>query len=322
MSYIFLQETHPDIRHGPSSLQSTAESRLFATSGAPADSGVDLRGESYGTFNAADIQEKEPWLVNESGFCRSNILLDKRSMVFSKRVIMVVVALGIFTYHSMTYDHLMPIFLQDERTESMIVASPSSRNLSGGLGLTIQAVGLIMSIDGLIALFVQAVVFPMFAAWLGVWRLFILVTILHPIDYAIVPFLTFLPAKLLYPGIWVCFAVRNFTSIMAYPLLLILLKEASPSPHMLGKINGLAASAGAACRTVAPPFAGFLYSLGAQQGFTGLAFWGSTMVAMAGAIQAMWIQRERNETATVRSVVPCFLPSADEIRVEVARQAV
>lgn len=309
LGYFLLLETHPSMQGCTSSRSfehAAIETPLLATSGALADSGANLRGESYGTINAVNIQEKKRWLVSADG--RSDSSLSARHKVFSKPVIMVVVALGIFTYHSMTYDHLLPIFLQDGREGNITTIAVSSLRLPGGLGLTVQAVGLIMSINGLIALFVQAVIFPLFATWLGVWKLFLLVTILHPIDYIMVPYLALLPANLLYPGVWVCLAVRNFTSILAYPLLLILLKEASPSPLVLGKINGLAASAAAACRTIAPPFAGYLYGLGAQQGFTGLAFWGSGLVAFSGTIQAFWVKRERNKTATVRPVAPCLAP--------------
>ena len=226
---------------------------------------------------------------------------------------MLVVALGIFTYHSMTYDHLLPIFLQDERKSSISTRALNSFDIPGGLGMTTQAVGIIMSINGLIALFIQAIIFPIFAAWLGIWKLFITVTLLHPVEYFLVPYLAFLPHGLLYPGIWVCLTVRNFTSILAYPLLLILLKEASPSPAVLGKINGLAASAAAACRTVAPPMAGYLYGVGARHGFTGLAWWGSGIVAIVGSVQAFSVDREKHKTATVTSVAPCLAPPQQRV---------
>ncbi len=169
---------------------------------------------------------------------------------------MIVIALGIFTYHSMTYDHLLPIFLQDDRvTENTNGTARSSFDIPGGLGLATQSVGMIMSFNGIIALFIQAIIFPLFASWLGVWKTFVTVTILHPIAYFIVPYLAFVPNNALYPSIYACLKIRNFTSILAYPVLLILLKEATPSASVLGKINGLAASAGAACRTIAPPLA-------------------------------------------------------------------
>jgi hypothetical protein len=196
----------------------------------------------------------------------------------------------------MTYDHLMPIFFQDTRV------LPSSE-LSGGLGLSTQDVGLIMSVNGLIALFVQGLIFPFMASWLGVWKLLLLVTIGHPLAYFVMPYLVLLPASHLHLGIYACLLLRNFFSILAYPLLLIMIKEAAPSPSHLGKINGLAASTGGACRTVASPVAGILYGLGTEMRFTPLAWWCSAIVAIIGAAQLPWIDRQKNKKAVVRTAV-------------------
>ena len=313
VGYVLLMETHPDLQpwSTPAELENTnAETPLMLTSGAMANVGVDLRAESYGTFNNVEIDEEKQWTVNADGSSRPpSLLSDTDSNVFTKKVIMIVIALGIFTYHSMTYDHLLPIFLQDERTGDVPNTARSALGVPGGLGLTTQAVGIIMSMNGLIALVIQAVVFPLFVSWIGLWKVFVMVTLLHPVGYFMVPFLALLPEGSLYPGIWACLTFRNFTSILAYPVLLILLKEASPKSTVLGKINGLAASAGAACRTIAPPVAGYLYGVGAHMGFTGLAWWGSGLVAMVGVIQMFWIDRSKNKTATVTSsVTPCLAP--------------
>jgi hypothetical protein len=194
----------------------------------------------------------------------------------------------------MTYDHLMPIFFQDSRV------NPSTE-LSGGLGLTTQSVGVIMSINGFIAMIVQGLVFPLMASWLGVWRLFVVVTVGHPIAYFIVPYLVLLPEAWLYPGIYASLFMRNIFTILAYPLLLILIKEAAPSSSYLGKINGLAASTGGACRTIASPVAGILYGMGTQIRFTPLSWWASALVAIIGALQVPWIDRQKNKTAHVRT---------------------
>ncbi|KAL8980215.1 MAG: hypothetical protein Q9177_005940 [Variospora cf. flavescens] len=318
MGYFFLIETHPDMQpwSTPEDYENTtAETPLMVTSGAIADAGVDLRQDSYGTFNEVNISEEKRWNVNTDGSPRAPSINSTTSdTIFTRRVVMLIVALGIFTYHSMTYDHLLPIFLQDRPRHHQYDTASGPFHVPGGLGLTTQAVGIIMSINGVIALVIQAIVFPLFAAWFGVWKVLILVTVLHPIEYFIVPYLATLPENLVYTGIWVCLTIRNFTSILAYPVLLILLKEASPSPNVLGKINGLAASAGAACRTIAPPIAGLLYGIGARQGFTGLAWWGSGIVAIVGAIQVLWIDREKNKTAHVRSMAPCLAPIQPEHR--------
>ena len=310
--YFFLAETHPNLQPWSNQADldnSTATTSLMATSGAVADSGVDLRADSYGTFNQVDIQTEEKWIVNSDGSSRPpSVSSQVREKIFTRPVVMLVVALGIFTYHSMTYDHLLPIFLEDDVVKGPSGHASGALNVPGGLGLTAQQVGVIMFFNGWIALCIQGIVFPLFAEWLGVWRVFLMVTILHPLAYFIVPYLTFLPQNLLYPGVYAALTVRNFLSILAYPVILILLKEASPRPSVLGAINGLAASAGAACRTAAPPIAGLLYDLGGKLGFTGLAWWGSALVAVLGAIQLLWVQREKNKVAVVRSVAPCLVP--------------
>lgn len=311
-AYFFLLETHQDMQ--PWSTQedldhTTAATPLIPASGAMNNAPADLTTESYGTFDAVTITESS----KDQKKSLSRASSPSREKVFTKNVIMLTVALGVcvfipkqmvcqsltstisFTYHSMTYDHLMPIFFQDKRTNV-------DHQLSGGLGLKTQAVGVIMSINGLIALFVQGVIFPLMAEWLGIWRLFVLVTIGHPIAYFIVPYLIVLPHSWLYTGIYASLFVRNCLSILAYPLILILIKEAAPSASCLGKINGLAASTGGACRTMASPIAGILYGVGSQMRFTPLAWWVSALVAVIGALQIPWIDRQKNKTAHVRTV--------------------
>ncbi|KAJ6120274.1 hypothetical protein N7523_004554 [Penicillium sp. IBT 18751x] len=314
-SWLFLQETHPDMQPGNTHRffeHTSVEQPLLATSGATANAGVDLRAESYGTFNQVHLHEDEDWEVQADGSSPSW----KKSLkpkAFTWKVTMLVVALSIFTYHSMTYDHLLPIFLQDKNTRDISTGPTSPFDIPGGVGLSTRTVGVVMSTDGIIALVIQSLIFPALAQWLGVWRLFVIVTILHPIAYFMVPFLVFLPPQLTFVGIYACLIVRNVLSIIDYPVLLILIKQASPSDSVMGKINGLAASAGAAARTVAPPVAGYLYSSGADIGCTAVAWWCSSLVALIGAAQLWFIQRKKHSSATVQPAVPChFVPITDE----------
>lgn len=214
----------------------------------------------------------------------------------------------------MCYEHLLPIFLQDTRHEEFNILTDSSSlfHIQGGLGLETKTVGLIMSVNGIIALFIQAVIFPIVTDRLGVYHTFMLVTLLHPIAYLIVPYLVLLPSNLLFVGIYSCLTVRQFLSILDYPVLLIMLKQASPAPRYLGKINGLAASVGAACRTIAPPVAGLLYSKGRKIEFTGLAWYGAGVVAMFGMFQMFWVTRERDDGTLVRSLAPCLSKNAGQ----------
>ncbi|KAH8804847.1 major facilitator superfamily domain-containing protein [Xylogone sp. PMI_703] len=308
LGYFLLEETHPDMQPRvslPDSTYISDETPLIATADAIKKPAVDLRADTYGTFEGSD---DTAW--RSQGHQKPKGGNSALPCIWNKRVIALIIAMGLFTYHSMTYDHLLPIFLEDDRMPVVLSLSSSSfpHTLSfpnlfaspGGLGLSIHAVGLIMSVNGVIALIVQALVFPFAATRLGIYRLFILVTVLHPVAYILMPFLLYLPSNLLYPGIYLCLTVRNLLGILAYPVLLILIKEATPSPCVLGRINGLAASAGAACRTVAPPVAGYLYTMGRAMNCTALAWWGSAFVAVIGAVQCFQVERQRNSDPVMR----------------------
>ena len=318
MAYFLLDETHPDKQPQTDIDQHDApntETPLFATQGATANAPADLTNNSYGTFNAVDVQQEEIWRVRSNG---DWIEPPQNTKVFTWTVVQFVIALGIFTYHSMTYDHLLPIFLQDKRADASLNAFDLvSASFSGGLGIPVQTVGIVMSVNGIIQLAIQAFVFPVLADYWGVWKLLLIVTIAHPVAYFIVPFLQLLPERLLYTGLFTCLTIRNLTSILAFPLLLIMIKEATPNKSHLGKINGLAAATGAACRTVASPVAGLLYGLSIELHFTPLAWWGSALVALIGAMQVPFLNRAAHHChARVRTAARCCLSqnkSHDEI---------
>ena len=152
---------------------------------------VDLRSETYGTFRSHD-DSTQTVFTKEPKAARTYTFRD-----LDRRIIALVLALSIFTYHSMTFDHLLPIFFEDKRADWVSALAHAGPGFmfapGGGLGLSVRAVGLIMAVNGVIALFVQAVIFPLAAEKVGVYRLYIAVTVLHPIAYLVMPFLTLVP---------------------------------------------------------------------------------------------------------------------------------
>lgn len=299
LGYFLLEETHPDMIPRvmlPDDTYISAETPLLETSDAMKQPAVDIRSETYGTFRTRNSTD----LAREA-ICVKQVEKDEHVTIFTKRIVALIVALSIFTYHSMTYDHLLPIFFEDEKMPMSSISEAGALPTNnpfyspGGLGLSMQSVGVILAFNGIIALFVQAVVFPIAASLIGVFRLFILVTVLHPVAYLVMPMLLHVPDSMLYLAIYSCLTIRNILSIILYPLLLILIKDATPCNSVLGKINGLAASAGAACRMIAPPVAGYLYTLGSRQNFTALAWYGSAVVAVVGAVQCFAVQRVKPE---------------------------
>lgn len=211
---------------------------------------------------------------------------------FTRRVLQLFGALALFAYHSMCFDHLLPILLLDPRGGD----NPSAALPTGGLGFTISQVGMVTSANGVLALIVQIVVFPPLANRFGVFRLFQLAVLAHPLVYFLPPFLTALPINpvwVTYAGLLVELVVRNMATIVLYPLLLILIKEAAPRPSVLGRINGVAASCGAFTRALAPPIAGWFYGLGERNGIAGLAWWSTMLVAVVACAQLLFIARAK-----------------------------
>ncbi|KAH7030875.1 major facilitator superfamily domain-containing protein [Microdochium trichocladiopsis] len=300
LGYFLLEETHPDLQPGCVTEETTfvsEETPLLETSDALKQPVVDLRGDTYGSIRSRasiDFDFRPELDVSHKNGSKAEF------SIFSKRIMALIISLSLFTYHAMTYDHLLPIFFEDDRKTFQAATSSILSDLNifyspGGLGLSMQAVGMIMAVNGAIALFVQAVVFPVLAERFGVFRLFIIVSVLHPIAYAVMPFLVHVPQSYLYAAIYSCLTIRNLLSIILYPLLLILIKEATPCPSVLGKVNGFAASAGATFRMIAPPVAGYLYAIGSRIDCTGIAWYGSAVVAVIGAVQCFYVQRTPND---------------------------
>ncbi|EPE03148.1 mfs transporter [Ophiostoma piceae UAMH 11346] len=323
LGYFLLDETHPDLQPPTACSVSEGspyvsdETPLLETSDALKRPAVDLRAETYGTFGrarsgtltsvvdhteasdaalAASLAFAQPEKPKQKSYAASASSASEVN-IFAPRILSVVLALAIFSYHSMVYDSTLPIFFEDDRVvpypDSLLGSSYNPFYSPGGLGLSLRAVGIIMAINGAIALFVQAVIFPIAASCIGVYRLFLVVTLLHPLAYVVLPVLLYVPAGMLHPAIYACLSLRNLFAILVYPLLLILIKEATPSPSVLGKVNGMAASAGAACRMVAPPIAGYLYTLGSRIDCTALAWYGGAFVALIGAVQCFSVERPK-----------------------------
>ncbi|RMZ83845.1 hypothetical protein DV737_g1476, partial [Chaetothyriales sp. CBS 132003] len=135
---------------------------------------------------------------------------EESSYRYSWEMILLIVQLILMSYHSMVYASLLPTFLVDE---------PLSKGLDlyGGLGYTVRDVGGYLAIQAVIAMFVQVLIFPLFVEKVGIWKSFFWLTILCPIAYVVVPFLTILEEDALPWGIYADMLLQNFFLIIIYP---------------------------------------------------------------------------------------------------------
>jgi MFS family permease len=248
----------------------------FMEEGMPSfvDQRFDIRRESFGTMHSIRIQ---PHRVLPT---RGQPPAPPRS-TFNKTVVMIILSMALFAFHQMAYISILPAYILDERKAPGL-------DFRGGLGMTLHDVGAFLTINGFITLFVQGFVFPIFVEHVGVWNSYMWMIILYPITYIIVPFVSALPNEFESFGLYLSLLFQAFFGIIVFPCALILMKNATPSPLVLGRVNGMAMSACCLARTISSPLIGLFYSVGGSSA----AWFGLAAVSIIGIIQLYWVPKE------------------------------
>ncbi|TQV98746.1 hypothetical protein V2A60_007549 [Cordyceps javanica] len=201
--------------------------------------------------------------------------------VFPRPVIINIMSYGILAFHTMTFDQLFPVFLSTSPPEHPVQKLPFK--FVDGFGLDTKTIGVIMSVQGLYSLFSNYLVVAPVTRRLGSLRLFRLIAFSYFSLYLVTPYLVLLPDSLRMPAIYLLVIWKCTFATMAYPSNAILLANSAPSKEVLGTINGIAASTASLCRALGPTVSGFLYALGLQTGYSGLAWWFSGATTLVGA---------------------------------------
>lgn len=283
------------IRHKPSFMEDGMPMPYAQT--------FDIRRESFGTMHSIRI----PHDLHRPSIQSIRVEPEAQSQpppkVFNFTIIMLTISLVFICYHQMAFLTTMPTF---------ILAPPDTKHgsmdFNGGLGMETTDVGTFLAVNGFVALFIQAVIFPLFVENIGVWKTFVSTVALYPLVYVIVPFIPLLPTKFTSLGIYFSFTIQSFFGILVIPCALILLKNATTTPAALGRINGLAMSACCLARTVSSPLVGVIYSVGGSA----TAWYSLAFVAALGAIQLFWVPREHVDTLKVESGFSALPEYVDE----------
>lgn len=233
---------------------------------------------------------------------QEDLIAEEPQKAVNYGVAMFILVLVTAAFHQMAFGAILPIYLLDSPSYNSTSLDTATAfkphlDLTGGMGFSLHDVGAYLAVNGFIALFIQGVIFPVFVEKAGVWLSFLLPTLIYPACYIVMPLLSLLrtgtatptdESWLLPAGIYTTMFFQNIFGIIATPCALILLKNACPSPLVLGRVNGLAMSAVCAARTVSSPLVGVVYDAGGSA-----AAWGfCAVVAAVGALQLLWVPRE------------------------------
>lgn len=186
----------------------------------------------------------------------------------------------------MTFDAMLPTLLSTRAPEHPQPWKLPFKFVSG-YGLNTKEIGVIISVQGAYSMFATVVLFPVIVKRLGALNLFRLITLSYPILYIATPYFVLLPDSLRMIGVYIIVIWKCTFATMAYPSNAILLTNSAPSLLMLGTINGVAASTASLSRSFGPTVSGFLFSAGLRLGYSGLAWWCSAVIAVAGAVLSL-----------------------------------
>ncbi|KAF4553005.1 MFS-type transporter-like protein 30 [Elsinoe fawcettii] len=233
------------------------------------------------------------------------------SRIWTRNVILVLIAHGMLACHVGTFNQLWFIFLSTPRfvPPSPGSSAPSSNPtlhlpasyhprppfvFTGGLALPPPSIGTSLAILGVIGLLLQLALYPRLSFRLGTIRSYRLSLLLFPISYLLAPFLALVPTASLPPlpadGIWfwlaliVVLSIQVLARTFALPATTILLNNASPHPSVLGTVHGIGQSVSSAMRTLGPVVGGWGYGMGLREGVVGAVWWGMSCWAVLGVV--------------------------------------
>ncbi|KAF2196800.1 MFS general substrate transporter [Delitschia confertaspora ATCC 74209] len=210
--------------------------------------------------------------------------------IFTKQVILNIIGYGILAFHTISLEQLLPILMsKDESTTPLHLPF----KFRGGFDFSTKTIGIILSVQGILQMFAQLVVYPWVSTRLGNLRTFWATIATYPLLYLITPYLALLPEHFRIPGILLILAWKVTAQSLSYPSLNIMLANAAPSKKVLGTINGAAASSASIMRGFGPTISGVIESAGDVAGYSGVAWWACAGIAIVGWLPGVFMKEER-----------------------------
>lgn len=182
--------------------------------------------------------------------------------------------------HTIAFEQLLPVLFSMPESNT---APQLPFKFVGGFALTTKTIGVILTIQGVMQMIVQIIVFPWVTTRLGPLWTFRIVVFGYPFLYFIVPYLSLVPIDFRYPAILFVLMCKVTAQALSYPSLALMLNGTAPK-KVLGTLNGFSMSAASFARTIGPLAAGSLQATGLRTGYSGISWWFCALVAIFGAV--------------------------------------
>ncbi|KAF1981358.1 MFS general substrate transporter [Aulographum hederae CBS 113979] len=278
-----------EFRRSVESADTLREDNPCSRSMSPLSTAVD---SSSNSFDLPDL----PLPSKESQFLDPE---EKTSLkeAFSPQVILNIVGYGILAFHTISMEQLLPVLFSMPESHE---APESAFKFSGGFQMSTKSIGVILSIQGFMQMIIQIFLFPLINKRFGNLITFRVTVMAYPFLYFLIPYLALLPGSLRMPAVYLVLLWKVTAQSSSYPSLGMMLANMAPSTTVLGTLNGAAASSASLCRAIGPTTSGLIQSAGSDLGYSGLAWWACSVIAVLGAAESIFMKEQRSKASTGR----------------------
>ncbi|KAK6344734.1 hypothetical protein TWF718_006691 [Orbilia javanica] len=207
------------------------------------------------------------------------------SQVLTRQSVYNIVLYFLIAIHVVSYDSILPVFFSThEPTAKDPIRLPF--HIPGGFALSTAQIGLIYSVNAIVTMLLQFLLYPPIARHYGSVKLLAISAAVYPFIYFVTPYTLAITSKnWLYASWSLIVLLKSITGVFAFTSSTILITNTASSIRVLGTLNGFATSTAAMGRAVGPSSFGWMFSVGQRGGeWTTIPWVGLTIVAMM-----MWI---------------------------------
>ncbi|KAK6460759.1 major facilitator superfamily domain-containing protein [Scheffersomyces coipomensis] len=201
----------------------------------------------------------------------------------------------ILSFHNLVYGEFLPVFLAGK---VQIDSLKFPFRIRGGFGFTSDAIGILLSLTGVVGILVVIFIFPIINTYFSTINGYRVGLSVFPIIYLILPLLIFtLPEySMLFHSksftglvLYIMTGLNTFAGSTAFSQIIILIHRASPRAHR-ALINGYTLSITALARCVAPLVWGYLISKFDSMGYSGMSWWLLAIISLLGLLHSFVLQ--------------------------------
>lgn len=211
------------------------------------------------------------------------------SQVLTRQSIYNILLYFLIAIHVVSYDSILPVFFSTHPpTAKDPIRLPF--HIPGGFGLSTAQIGLIYSVNAIITMLLQFLLYPPIARHYGSVKLLATSAAVYPFIYFVTPYTLPITSKhWLYASWTVIILLKSITGVFVFTSSTILITNTASSIRVLGTLNGFATSTAAMGRAVGPSAFGWMFSAGQKGGgWTTIPWVGLTIVA---ATMWVWIPK-------------------------------